>query len=68
MIFITHNANIPVLGDADKVVVMNMSDPLTAAPARTGTVDERKQDILDLLEGGREAFEERQKRYGVLLG
>jgi predicted ATPase len=68
LIFVTHNANIPVLGDADRVIVMNMTNPLAAGIPQVGSVDERKQDILDLLEGGREAFEERQKRYGSLLG
>lgn len=67
IIFVTHNANIPVLGGADKVIVMQMRTPSQAAPARVGSVDERKQEILDLLEGGAEAFAEREIYYRELL-
>lgn len=67
VIFVTHNANIPVLGGADRVVVMHMRTPSRAAPPNCGTVDERKQEILDLLEGGAEAFSERELRYHDLL-
>ena len=67
LIFVTHNANIPVLGGAGKIVVMSMESPTKAAPALTGSVDSRKQEILDLLEGGAEAFVERERYYGELL-
>jgi hypothetical protein len=67
LIFITHNANIPVLGGADRVVVMHMATPTSAAPCVSGTVDERRQEILDLLEGGAEAFQRREERYHDLL-
>ena len=42
LIFVTHNANIPVLGGAEKIVVMSMVSPTKAAPALTGSVDSRK--------------------------
>ena len=67
LIFVTHNANIPVLGAAEKVVVMSMESPTKAAPALTGSVDSRKQELLDLLEGGAEAFSKRERYYGELL-
>jgi len=67
LVFVTHNANIPVLGEAEKIVVMHMDHPTKAAPPRIGSLDERKGDILLLLEGGKEAFEYREKRYGSLL-
>lgn len=60
--FVTHNPNIPVLGDADKVFVLD-SDGSTARLTRYGTVDECKSEIVTLLEGGEEAFLQRQKRY-----
>lgn len=63
MIFITHNANIPVLGEAELVVVMN-SDGKRGFVEKAGTVDECRNEIIDLLEGGEEAFELRRKRYG----
>jgi hypothetical protein len=67
LIFVTHNANIPVLGDAEKIVVMHMDKPTKAASPRTGSLDDRKGDVLHLLEGGREAFEHREQRYRSLL-
>jgi energy-coupling factor transporter ATP-binding protein EcfA2 len=62
MIFITHNANIPVLGEADLVVVLN-SDGKIGYVEKYGSVDECRDQIVDLLEGGKEAFELRRKRY-----
>jgi hypothetical protein len=67
LIFVTHNANIPVLGDAERVVVMQMESPTKAAAPRVGAVEEAKDSILGLLEGGAEAFKERQRRYGSLV-
>jgi energy-coupling factor transporter ATP-binding protein EcfA2 len=64
MIFITHNANIPVLAEADLVLVMS-SDGRVGVVENSGTVDECREQIIDLLEGGREAFELRSKRYGA---
>jgi DNA repair exonuclease SbcCD ATPase subunit len=64
MIFITHNANIPVLAEADLVLVMN-SDGRIGGVEKSGTVDECREQIIELLEGGREAFELRSKRYAA---
>jgi energy-coupling factor transporter ATP-binding protein EcfA2 len=64
MIFITHNANIPVLAGAELVLVMN-SDGRVGFIEKSGTVDECREQIIDPLEGGREAFELRSKRYGT---
>jgi energy-coupling factor transporter ATP-binding protein EcfA2 len=64
MIFITHNANIPVLAEADLVLVMT-SDGRIGAIEKRGSVDECREQIIDLLEGGREAFELRSKRYAA---
>ena len=64
MIFITHNANIPVLAEAELVLVMN-SDGRVGVVEKAGTVDECREQIIDLLEGGREAFELRSKRYAT---
>jgi DNA repair ATPase RecN len=67
LIFVTHNANIPVLGGADQVVVMRMRSPRQADLPLVGSVDERKVEILDLLEGGAEAFQLREQHYHELL-
>jgi len=62
LVFVTHNPNIPVLGDAERVFVLR-SDGAKAVVSRAGTVDECKQDVVTLLEGGEDAFRERQRRY-----
>jgi ABC-type lipoprotein export system ATPase subunit len=63
MIFITHNPNIPVLGLADQVIVME-SDGSRGWVAGHGNVDAMKTHIINLLEGGKEAFNTRKERYG----
>ena len=62
LIFVTHNPNIPVLGDADRVFVLD-SDGASARKANEGNVDECKSDIVTLLEGGEDAFKARKYRY-----
>jgi ABC-type lipoprotein export system ATPase subunit len=64
LIFVTHNPNIPVLGDAESVLVVE-SDGSYGHLRRTGSVDDCKSDIINLLEGGKEAFKERQERYAI---
>ncbi len=67
LVFVTHNANIPVLGEAEHVIVMSMQSPKRAAPPLEGDVDTAKKPILRILEGGAEAFSLRQRKYGSLL-
>ncbi len=63
LLFVTHNPNIPVLGDADRVFVME-SDGTTARILNQGGVEHCKDHILTLLEGGEDAFRRRGVRYG----
>ena len=63
LIFITHNPNIPVLGDAERIFVL-ASDGKRGSIVRAGDVDEVKDQIETLLEGGKEAFRLRSERYG----
>jgi ABC-type molybdenum transport system ATPase subunit/photorepair protein PhrA len=63
VIFVTHNPNIPVLGDAERVFVF-ASDGQHATLRQVGTVDECKDQIERILEGGRDAFLKRKDRYG----
>jgi len=62
LIFVTHNPNIPVLGDARRVFVLKSSGSKARVECQ-GTVDECRTPIVDLLEGGEEAFRLRQQRY-----
>jgi len=63
LIFVTHNPNIPVLGDAQRVFVLQSSGR-QAGLKLTGSVDRVKDEIETILEGGKEAFQMRKARYG----
>jgi len=63
VIFVTHNPNIPVLGEAERVFVFS-SDGQHSTVKQAGTVDECREQIERILEGGREAFLLRKARYG----
>ncbi|MGA9773779.1 MAG: AAA family ATPase [Blastocatellia bacterium] len=63
VIFVTHNPNIPVLGEAERVFVFS-SDGQHSTIKQVGTVDECREHIERILEGGREAFLQRKARYG----
>jgi energy-coupling factor transporter ATP-binding protein EcfA2 len=63
VIFVTHNPNIPVLGEAERVFVFS-SDGQHSVLGHVGTVDECRNQIENILEGGREAFLLRKERYG----
>jgi len=65
VIFATHDANLVVNGDADHVIVLR-ADSDRGWVAETGTIDQpRVRDaIVETLDGGREAFELRQAKYG----
>lgn len=62
LLLITHNPNIPVLGDAAGVFVLS-SDGAKAWLLNHGDVDACKAEIINLLEGGEEAFSQRRERY-----
>jgi ABC-type cobalamin/Fe3+-siderophores transport system ATPase subunit len=62
MIFVTHNPNIPVLGEASMVFVMD-SNRTQGGVANSGDVDHCKDDIVTILEGGKEAFIARMECY-----
>jgi DNA repair ATPase RecN len=63
VIFVTHNPNIPVLGEAERVFVFS-SDGQHSSLKQVGTVDDCREQIERILEGGREAFLLRKARYG----
>ncbi|MBF0400720.1 MAG: AAA family ATPase [Magnetococcales bacterium] len=63
LIFVTHNPNIPVLGEAERVFVLT-SDGRRGSIVQQGTVDDVKERIELLLEGGRDAFLQRKIKYG----
>lgn len=64
-IFATHNANFPVLGDAEQVHACQYQDEKVAT--RSGSIDARPvQDaIINIMEGGQEAFNRRKEVYNL---
>ncbi|MCJ2130990.1 ATP-binding protein [Methylobacterium sp. E-045] len=74
IIFATHNANLVVNGDADKVVTMVATVPEDKAPAGTGAIKVQvdgaidtpsvRDAVTDIMEGGQAAFDMRARKYG----
>jgi len=64
MIIVTHNANIPVNGDAEYIVSLKMENN-NSNINENGCIDKQeiKQEICDIMEGSKNAFEMRSKRY-----
>jgi len=64
-IFATHNANIPVLGDSEKVVSCSYDEKKITV--HSGTIDNHQTQrfIVDIMEGGDEAFNRRKKIYSI---
>ncbi len=65
----THNANIPVLGDAEQIIILAAEqdgDRIRAQVAQRGSIDDDDLHgpLEDVVEGGREAFERRKQKYG----
>jgi hypothetical protein len=70
-IFATHNANIPVLGDAELIVGLSASGEAGQGRAKIpiehmASIDAAsvRELVEEVLEGGREAFETRRLKYG----
>ena len=65
IIVATHDPNILVGGDAEQVVVLEAESDRRASVVNHGSIDNHDivKAVIDLLEGGKEAFEARRKRY-----
>ena len=62
-IFATHNANIPVLGDAEQVIACQyLDEKISTVSGSIDCVDIQKS-IVGIMEGGAEAFERRKQVY-----
>lgn len=63
----THNPNIVVGGDAEQVIVLDAPGAHRAEVTKTGSIDDEQiiDAVLTIMEGGREAFTARRKRYRV---
>lgn len=66
-LFATHNANIPVFGDAEWIGVFTATeDRGSVPPENQGSIDvpHIRDEAARILDGGREAFLQRQQKYG----
>lgn len=65
-IFATHNANIPVLGESEKVIACNFEDP-SKIDIVEGSIDTPsiQKSIVSIMEGGEEAFNRRKDIYNI---
>ncbi|CAG1014953.1 hypothetical protein ANRL4_05358 [Anaerolineae bacterium] len=70
-VFATHNANIPVLGDAELIIGLQAAGEADYGQAEMpaehmGSIDSRpvRELVEELLEGGQAAFEMRRLKYG----
>ena len=70
-IFSTHNANIPVLGDAELIVGLRAVGEAEVGHGEIplewmGSIDDEnvRLNVEEILEGGRDAFETRRAKYG----
>jgi DNA repair ATPase RecN len=61
----THNANIPVLGDSELVLVLDSKNERCVINNK-GSIDKEdiKVDVKNIMEGGEEAFRIREEKYG----
>ena len=70
-LFATHNANIPVFGDAEWIGVCSASGERAEMPTEMqGSIDvpEIRDHVAGILEGGKEAFTQRKAMYGFDYG
>lgn len=66
-LFSTHNANIPVLGDAELILGLTASgDGAQMDEKHMGSIDAEPVRVMveEILEGGKVAFETRRRKYG----
>lgn len=66
-LFATHNANIPVFGDAEWIGVLSVDDNKgRILPEQQGAIDVPaiQQLSAEILEGGKSAFNQRREKYG----
>lgn len=68
IIIVTHNPNIPVLGDAEGIVVLernNQGKVTFRKNKKAGCIEEKliREGICEIMEGGEDAFRKRERKY-----
>lgn len=68
IIIVTHNPNIPVLGDAEGIIILerNKNGKVTfRKDKKAGCIEEKliREGICEIMEGGEKAFRKREEKY-----
>lgn len=65
-VFATHNANIPVLGDSEQLIAVSYDED-QGIEVKTGSIDDKsiQNKVVDIMEGGPEAFNRRNEIYNL---
>lgn len=68
IIIVTHNPNIPVLGDAEGIVILernNQGKVTFRKNKKAGCIEEKliREGICEIMEGGEDAFRKRERKY-----
>ena len=68
IIIVTHNPNIPVLGDAEGIIVLernNQGKVTFRKGKKAGCIEEKliREGICEIMEGGEDAFRKRERKY-----
>ncbi|ARK33593.1 hypothetical protein EQH94_11915 [Lactiplantibacillus plantarum] len=67
-VFATHNANIPVFGDAELIATLHEVDGQgEVETSGVGSIDDEnvKKNVINILEGGAKAFRMRESKYNI---
>ncbi len=64
-IFATHNANVPVLGDAEQILSCKYLDDFINVTSGSIDSPNLQQEIVNIMEGGEEAFRQRKRIYEI---
>lgn len=64
-IFATHNANFPVLGDAELCISCSYSDGSISPICGSIDCSHVQKEVVSIMEGGEEAFNRRKEIYGI---
>jgi ABC-type cobalamin/Fe3+-siderophores transport system ATPase subunit len=68
ILIVTHNANIVVNGDAENVIALDVRSGLTRIVTQGGLQElSIREEICRVMEGGKEAFNQRYKRINAFL-
>jgi ABC-type cobalamin/Fe3+-siderophores transport system ATPase subunit len=66
IIIVTHNANLVVNTDSEQVIVAENNDNEISYSVGTIEDPDTQERIKSILEGGKEAFEKREQKYGYI--